>query len=263
MPGTTALTVTATEPISPGMVRVHFRSDDLSAFAGSEHTDRYVKLVFERDGETVLRTYTVLEPDVAAGTLAIDFVVHGDEGVAGPWAARAQPGESLTARGPGGAYAPDHGADWHLLAGDESALPAVRAAVAALPEDAVGYVVLEVPGRAHEVDLAAPPRVEVIWIHDSVTSHPEDDAGLEAASRERTLVSAVRALPWRPGRVQAFVHGEARAVMHGIRPYLLKERGVPRADASISGYWRRGRSEEAFRQWKSQLAENERAAEPA
>ena len=68
---------------------------------------------------------------------------------------------------------------------------------------------------------------------------------------------AVRALPWRGGRVQVFVHGEAHEVMHGIRPYLVREREVPRADLSISGYWRRGRTEEGFREWKSELAATE------
>lgn len=264
MPGTTALTVTATERLSPGLVRVHFRSDDLSAFVDSVYTDRYVKLLLEVGGDQVLRTYTALEPNVEAGTLAIDFVVHGDEGVAGPWAARAQPGDQLEARGPGGAYAPDPEADWHLFAGDESAVPAIRAALADLRPEAVGYAVVEVPGPAHEVDLGGPRGIEVVWIHDSVASHPvaddlTDGAPGTTARSERTLVSAVRALPWREGRVHAFVHGEARAVMQGIRPYLLRERAVPKTDVSISGYWRRGRTEEAFRAWKSELATAEAA----
>ncbi|RKT78745.1 NADPH-dependent ferric siderophore reductase [Terracoccus luteus] len=268
MPGTTALTVTTTSPVSPGMVRVEFASEDLSAFEGSADTDRYVKLVFAGAGdgdEPVVRTYTALDPDVAAGTVAVEFVVHGDEGVAGPWAARARPGDRLEARGPGGGYRPDPTADWHLLVGDESALPAIRAAVQALPADAVGYAVLEVPHREHEVELGAPDGLEVIWLNDSITSHPASDDTDEPGGRprERALVSAVRALPWRDGRVHAFVHGEARTVMHGIRPYLLRERAVPRADASISGYWRRGRTEESFRVWKSDLAAAESASSAA
>lgn len=245
------LVVTSREPIGPGMVRLRFRSDDLGAFTGSAFTDRYVKLVFDLDGQQVLRTYTALEPDVAAGTLAIDFVVHGDEGVAGPWARDAAPGDIIVARGPGGAYAPDHAADWHLFAGDEAGLPAIRAALESLPDDARGYAVLEVPSADHEQPLTAPAGVQVTWLHTgSVTHH----AAVDATQQEPELVAAVRALPWLPGRVHCFVHGEAQTVMHGIRPYLLKERGVPRADASISGYWRRGRTEEGFRQWKSELA---------
>ena len=217
------------------MVRVSFRSHDLSAFADSVFTDRYVKLQLGTPEAPVVRTYTVVAPDVAGRTLSIDFVVHGDEGYAGPWAAAARPGDTLTVRGPGGAYAPDPSADWHLLAGDASAIPAIRAALDALPPHAVGDVVVEVAGREHEQPLEGPPGVTVTYVH----------TGLEAA---------VRALTWRPGRVQVFAHGEAQVVMHGLRPYLLTEREVPRPDASVSGYWRAGRSEEGFRQWKSELA---------
>ena len=256
----TKLTVTRTEELTPSLRRVWFRSDDLSAFAESTDTDRYVKLIFPQPGTVVpddfdvkaarttwaaedlpvVRTYTALFPDVAAGTLAIDFVVHGDEGVAGPWAARVQPGESVLANGPGGGYTPDVDADWHLLAGDESAVPAISAALAALPEDAVGECVVLVDSPAHEPRLEAPQGVTVRFHHRDGSDAP--------------LAAAVRALEWRDGRVQAFVHGEGEDVMKGVRPYLLAERGLPRADVSVSGYWRRGRTEEGFRQWKSQLA---------
>lgn len=246
----TDLVVTATERLSPGMIRVRLAAEDPEAFAErfgtSAFTDRYVKLSLSGpDGAEVVRTYTALEPDAERGTLAIDFVVHGTSGVAGPWAASARPGDRLTVRGPGGAYAPDPSADWHLLAGDQAALPAIRAALAALPAAAQGYAVLQVPDAEHRQPLAAPAGVEVSWVHGS------DGAA---------LLDAVRALPWRPGRVQVFVHGEAQAVMHGIRPYLLRERAVPRSDASISGYWREGRTEETFRQWKAELAAAESGA---
>ncbi|GAW49006.1 MULTISPECIES: siderophore-interacting protein [unclassified Nocardioides] len=256
MPGPTSLVVTATERRSPSLVRVRFRTDDLSAFADSVFTDRYVKLAIPSGGGEVVRTYTALEPDLEARTLAIDFVVHGDEGVAGPWAAGAAPGDTLTVRGPGGAYAPDPAADWHLFAGDESAIPAIGAAIEALPAGATAYALLEVSDPDHEVDLPAPPGVEITWLHRGAGSHAVGD---DAAGLDAPLVGAVRSLPWRDGRVQAFVHGEAAAVMHGIRPYLLEERNLPRGDVSISGYWRRGRTEEGFRAWKSELAAAETA----
>lgn len=259
----TELTVTATERLTDGMVRVRFAAVDPAAFAaafgGSRFTDRYVKLVFEgADGHRALRTYTALEPDVDAGTLAIDFVVHGagDEGLAGPWALAARPGDRITVRGPGGAYAPNAAADWHLLAGDEAGLPAIRAALAALPVDARGYAVVEVRDASHEQPLPAPAGVAVSWVHGGTTTH---EAMADASGQEPSLLRAVRELPWLPGRVHAFVHGEAQVVMHALRPYLLREREVPRADLSISGYWRRGRTEEAFREWKAQLAAVETA----
>ena len=253
----THLTVTRTEAITPTLRRVWFSSDDLSAFADSEFTDRYVKLVFPKPGidyphldiRTLrgtmpnedlpsVRTYTALFPDVEAGTLAIDFVVHGDDGVAGPWASAAKPGDVLMVNGPGGAYRPDPTADWHLLAGDEAAVPAIAAAVADLPDDASGHVVVLVDGAEHEPQLKAPAGVEVTFVHRDGSS--------------QQLAAAVRALPWREGRVHAFVHGEAEEVMKGVRPYLVKERGLARDQTSISGYWRRGASEDGFRVWKSQ-----------
>jgi NADPH-dependent ferric siderophore reductase len=235
----TLLTVTGAQQITPDLRRVWFRSDDLSAFAGSVHTDRYVKLTFgSPDEQPVLRTYTALFPDVAAGTLAIDFVLHGDSGVAGPWAAGARPGDELAARGPGGGYAPDPTADWHLLVGDESALPAITAALAALPADAVARVLVEVEGPEHEPALDPPAGAELQFVHRGTT----------------TLTQAVQALEWLPGRVHAFVHGEAAEVMRSLRPWLFGERGLAREQVSISGYWRRGRTEEDFRTWKRELA---------
>lgn len=247
MPGITQLTVTSTEQVTPALVRLHFHSDDLSAFSDSTDTDRYVKVALPVGDETVVRTYTALEPDIAAGTLAIEFVVHGDTGVAGPWAAAAQPGDTVEVRGPGGGYRPSPDADWHLLAGDDSAIPAVRQALATLPRGAVAEVLLEVEDADHEVELPTPDGVNVTWVHR------------RTATERDPLVAAVRALAWREGRVHVFVHGEAQAVMHGLRPYLLTERQVPRQDASISGYWRRGRTEEGFRDWKKELAAAETA----
>ncbi|KYH44050.1 siderophore-interacting protein [Branchiibius sp. NY16-3462-2] len=260
---TTRLTVTRTEDLTPGLRRVWFHSDDLSAFEGSTDTDRYVKLIFARGGQPLpdpvdvramrrdgvpqdqlpdVRTYTALFPDVAAGTLAIDFVVHGDEGVAGPWAAQAAPGQTLQANGPGGGYRPDSTADWHLLIGDESAVPAIAAALADLGPEPTVRLLLAVPDAAHEVSLSLGADQQVQYVADP-----------------SALVAALQELPWLPGRVQVFAHGEAQAIMHGVRPYVLKQRGVPRSDASISGYWRQGRSEDSFRVWKQELAAAETA----
>ena len=65
----------------------------------------------------------------------------------------------------------------------------------------------------------------------------------------RVMVEALAALPFPAGRVHAFVHGEAGAV-RALRRHLLDERGVPRDDLSVSGYWRRGDDEEGYRVFK-------------
>lgn len=238
-----------TERLNDHLIRVHLGGPGFGTFQPGEFTDSYVKLLVPAPDGEITRTYTVRAVDAEAQTIAVDFVYHGQEGVAGPWAAAAQPGDAIGLFGPGGAYAPRADADWHLLAGDMSALPAISAACAALPPTAVGRVFVEVAGPADELDLARPEGVELTWIHnDGTTAGPGEP-----------LAEAVRAEPWREGLVHVFIHGEAQAVMHDLRPYIRKERGVPADRASISGYWRRGRTEEGFRQWKRDLAEREEA----
>lgn len=261
------LTVIRTEFVAPAMRRVVFGGDGFPVFLerhlacnGGAFTDEYVKLVFLVDGfdypdpldlpavrETmpqeawpVLRTYTIRWVDAEAQELAIDFVVHGDEGVAGPWAAHAEPGDLLHLRGPNGAYAPDPTADWHLFVGDEAGLPAISAALEALPVGARAVAFVEVGGAADEITIATVAELEMHWLH----------RGDATAGTTTLLDDAVRAWDWLPGRAQAFIHGES-ALLKSVRPYVLSDRGVARADVSVSAYWRRGATEEGFREWKS------------
>lgn len=243
----TTLTVARREQLSPSLVRVVFGDPGFDDFEPNDFTDAYVKLVLGDSESPTLRTYTIRSVDPVRREIAIDFVVHGDEGVAGPWAARAEAGEQLSILGPGGAYRPRADADWHLLAGDESAIPAISAAVEALAPDAVARVYIEVDDARHEVAIDHGPKVDVVWVHRS-TAPEGGEAGESALSR------AVLAGEWLPGQVHAFVHGEAQTVMHVIRPYIRRTRGVAAEWASISGYWRRGRNEESFRAWKRDLA---------
>src|SRR3954469_22549433 len=140
--------VVGTSRLTPHMIRVVLGGDGLSGFPAGEHTDHYVKLVFPPDSpdpeRPVTRTYTVRAWDAAAGELTLDFVWHGDEGLAGPWAAAARPGDRIQSLGPGGGSTRSPAADWHLLAGDESALPAIGAALERLPAGARALAFVEV-----------------------------------------------------------------------------------------------------------------------
>ncbi|BBY66142.1 siderophore-interacting protein [Mycolicibacterium helvum] len=268
--------VVSTEQLAPHMVRVVLGGTGFDTFKPGEFTDCYVKFVFLRDDVDVarlttpltldsfkklppeqqptVRTYTVRRADPEARQITVDFVVHGEHGVAGPWAAAAKPGDTIHLMGPGGAYSPDPSADWHLFAGDEAGLPAISAALEALPANAIGKAFIEVAGPEDEIELAAPESVEISWIYRGGRA---DLVGDERAGDNAPLVEAVTTAPWLPGQAQVFIHGEAQAVMHNLRPYIRKERGVDAKWASISGYWRRGRTEETFRQWKKELAEVE------
>ncbi|MFJ5680971.1 siderophore-interacting protein [Streptomyces sp. NPDC093097] len=264
--------VRRTEHLTPHMVRVVLDGEGLAAFDAGTYTDHYVKFVFPlpdvdypepfdmariraelpRDQWPRTRTYTVRAWDPEARELTVDFVVHGDSGLAGPWAAAARPGDEIMFLGPGGAYAPEASADWHLLAGDESALPAIAAALARMPADAVAHAFIEVAGPEDRQELTAPPGVEITWVYR------------DAAPVGRQLVRFVRDLTFPPGRVQAFVHGEAGFVKE-LRRLLRVERAIPREALSISGYWRSGHDEDGWqagkRDWNAQVeAEQEPAA---
>ncbi|MEU9285548.1 siderophore-interacting protein [Streptomyces sp. NPDC048275] len=264
--------VVRTERLTPHMQRVVLGGEGLAAFTAGTSTDHYVKLLFGPEGVTypepfdmeriraefpreqwpVTRTYTVRAWDPEQRELTLDFVVHGDEGLAGPWAARVQPGELVRFMGPGGAYAPDVSADWHLLAGDESALPAIAAALEALPDDAVAHAFVEVSGPEEEQKVDCD--VDVVWLH-------RGDRPLGEA-----LVEAVRALEFPAGRVHAFVHGEAGFVKE-LRHLLRVERDISREDLSISGYWRLGHNEDGWqatkREWNAQVEAEQEATAPA
>jgi NADPH-dependent ferric siderophore reductase len=274
--------VIGTEQLAPHMVRVVLGGTGFDTFTPGEFTDSYVKFVFVRDDldvaslphpltldsfnglppeqQPTVRTYTVRRLDPEARQITVDFVVHGEHGVAGPWATAAKPGDTIHLMGPAGAYSPDPAADWHLLAGDEAALPAIGAALEALPPNAVGKAFIEVAGPEDEIELNAPESVAINWIYRGGRA---DLVGDDRAGAHAPLIEAVTTTLWLPGQVQVFIHGEAQAVMHNLRPYIRTERGVDAKWASISGYWRRGRTEETFRQWKKELAEAESASSSA
>ena len=265
--------VVGTDQLAPHMVRVILGGNGFDTFAPAEFTDSYVKFAFVRSAVDVdalprpltldsfaglppeqqptVRTYTVRRADSRAREITVDFVVHGEHGVAGPWASSARPGDTVHLMGPGGAYTPDPAADWHLFAGDEAGLPAISAALEALPPDAVGEAFIEIAGPEDEIALSAPESVAINWVHRGGRA---DLVGEDRAGDNAPLIEAVTTAQWLPGQVQVFIHGEAQAVMHNLRPYVRRDRGVPAQWASISGYWRRGRTEETFRQWKRELA---------
>jgi NADPH-dependent ferric siderophore reductase len=243
------LAVLRREQLSPHLVRIVLSGEQFEKFVTNESTDKYVKIYFAKpelgltppfdvaalrdtlapEDLPVTRTYTVRQVDLEARTLSIDFVVHGDEGLAGPWADAAQPGDLLTFSGPGGGYAPDPASPWHLFAGDQSALPAIASALAALPATAAGLAFIQVASANEILELAAPGAVQIQWLFGT---DPGD------------LSIAVDAATWLPGRPQVFAHGE-RSAMKGLRE-VFSAHGVLRGDLSLSGYWAQGRTEDRF-----------------
>lgn len=260
----TKLVVRDTAWVTPHLIRTVSTPADPADFERlrTPHTDAYVKVVFRPPGVSypepfdmaqvrqlsreqwpALRTYTLREVRPDTGEVVIDFVYHGDAGLAGPWAADLEPGDEMLVLGPGGAYHPDPAADWHLFAGDESALPAITAALAQVPAGVPVYAFVEVADAGEELPLDTPGALQPHWLHRGSGGN---------------VVDAVRALDWPAGQVHAFVHGEAGQVKQ-LRRHLLGERGLSLEQLSISGYWRRGFDDEAYREAK----QAERDAEEA
>lgn len=253
--------------VSPHLVRLVLAGDGLRDFPIGAFTDHYVKLLFPPaggsyrmpfDSEQVraelpkeqwpsTRTFTVRAFDNENNELTIDCVVHGDSGLAGPWAARAQPGDEIQLLGPGGGYAPSKDADWHLLVGDASALPAIAVTLARIPAGSPAHAYLYVDDEEEEQQLPTAAEAHIHWLHRTEGS-------------AEMLLDAVRALEFPPGAVDAFVHGEA-GVVRAVRRHLLVERGVPREALSASGYWKHGRTDEGWRadkpEWKREAALDE------
>ena len=249
--------VRSVERLSPTMVRVVLAGGELEAFEPSPATDAYVNARFvpedspvtvpftddDLDGvDTALRPkprrFTVRRWDADTSELTIDFVAHGAVGYAGSWAQRAKPGDRLQFEGPNGSYRPSDEVDWHLMAGDESALPAIGASLEVLPAGRRAEVIAVVDGPDCEIDLPSNGDVSVTWLHRE-----------GAADIEALLPDAVAAHAFPDGEFDVFVHGEAVEV-RSVRRHLLAERGVSREGASISPYWRRTFTDEAWREVK-------------
>lgn len=251
--------VVTTEWSTPSLVRLVLGGEGLDGFEAVPYADAYVNVAIPPAGASYTapfylaevqqrlpreqwparRRYTVRRWEPGRRHLTLEFVVHGDEGVAGPWAAAAVEGDALVLTGPSGAYTPDPEADWHLLVGDESALPAIAAALETVPSRVPVVARLLVDGPDHELPLSTPGDLDLEWRHRSGRTDAAD-----------LLAAAVRELTFPSGGVHAFVHGEAGEVRE-VRRHLLADRGVPRADLSASPYWRRHLTDEAWRQVKS------------
>ena len=116
-------------------------------------------------------------------------------------------------------------ADWMLLAGDETALPAISRCLEMLPETTPALVVIEVADPEEVQELRCGPDVDVAWYFRS-----------EAGGRSR-LAEAVMQLAWLPGDPYLWVAGETM-VVKPLRRWAKRDRQLPKECVDISGYWR-------------------------
>lgn len=172
----------------------------------------------------LVRTYTPRAFDPEARELAIDFVLHG-HGSAAAWAERARPGDRAGVSGPGSGYDPSPDAPWFVIAGDESALPAMATIVEALPPGRMAHVVAEVPSPLDRIDLVSPARLITTWL--------ERDGQPAGALLEAEL----RAMHVPRGDGCFWVAGES-AVVRRVRDHLVEDRGIPKDRYVVRAYWK-------------------------
>lgn len=258
-------TVTATERVAPNLIRLTLNSPDLVGL-DLPFTDHYVKLLFppagsdyalpfdpseHPDERPTTRTYTLRHRDTAEGTMDIDFVTHGDTGLAGPWAEQAKPGDRINYFGPGGAWAPTGDYEYFVLAGDEAAAPAICAALEEFPANKAGVAFLEVADEQSVFELPAVAGVEIVWVYRDGAPY-----GQKLAEEVRTVATPTN------GKTSWFVHGVAEMIKD-LRRYLFVQRGFDKADVSISGYWRTGMNEDGWQSSKHDFVAGMEAEESA
>jgi NADPH-dependent ferric siderophore reductase len=243
------LTVRQVENLTPKMLRITVAGDELEGFT-SLGFDDHVKVFFPTAGSELvlpkmgpngpvfpegapkpaLRDYTPRRYDAATHSLQLDFVIH-DAGPATTWAAQARPGQPLGVGGPRGSFIIPTQFDWHLLVGDETALPAIGRRLEELPPDTRALVVAEIDGPGEEQKFASAAPFEVIWVHRNGSTAAAGDSAL--------LLQRLRSISFPAGEYFAWIAAEAQ-VARALRQYLLAERSANKEWVKAAGYWRRG-----------------------
>jgi len=239
--------VIRSERISPSFVRVTIGGDDLARFHYRGFDQWFRLAVPTGDGarfdnlpakydlggylryttlpkttRPAIRNYTVRDFRAATRELDIDFVVHGDEGIAAPWARTVNPGAGVAFIDQGVGWKSVVG-DEYLLATDETGLPAVAGILRDLPRDATGHAVIEIPHPADAQPVDAPDGFAVHWV-------------TRAGGRPGELaLDTVRALSLSPD-ASVFAVGEAQLAT-GVRRWAIHQ-GVPKRNVVFCGYWR-------------------------
>ena len=215
------LEIVRVDAISPRFRSVTFRGEALADFVSASFDD-HIKFIVPSDAaQPIMRDYTPRRIDHAARELTLEFALHGD-GPAATWSAQAQPGARVTVAGPRGSFIIPLDYDWHLLAGDETALPAITRRLEELPRGAKVIVLVQTDDAADQRQFATLADVTLQWVRTS-------DA----------LIEAVRALHLPSGEGYAWCAGEARMAAE-LRRILVDEKGHSRHAIRAAAYWKKG-----------------------
>lgn len=225
------LDVIAKRQVTPNMLRVTLGGPGLADFP-AEQTSAYVKLRVPdaAAGRDVVRTYTVRSQRTQE--IDVDFALHQECGPATRWALNAQAGDKIMVGGPGPRKLVHADADWYLLVGDMTALPAISGNLELLPDTARGTAVIEIIDEADIQDLRKPPHLGIEWV---INPHPGESGS--------ALIDRVRAIGWSEGQPSVWAACEFSS-MRQLRDYFRTERGLDSGNLYISSYWKAGLTED-------------------
>lgn len=241
------LMVRSVQWLTPRMLRIVAGGEELAGFR-SDGFDDHVKVFIPEAGSDLvlpvmgpngpsypagarpptLRDYTPRRYDAQRNELSIDFVIH-ESGPATAWAARAQSGQAFGVGGPRGSAIIPTEFEWHLLVGDETALPAIGRRLEELPRSARAIAVIEVDDNADQQQIESAASIEVIWVHRNGAAPGTTDP----------LLTALRAVTFPGADYFGWVAAETN-VARALRKYLLEERGADKRWIKAAGYWRKG-----------------------
>jgi NADPH-dependent ferric siderophore reductase len=246
--------------ITPHLLRITFACDEQSRFP-VDRDGAHIKLFFAnresgvlalpwRDGgqicwpkhKPVSRAYTARKYHPEKNELDIDFVAHGTDSPGSGWAITCQPGDRIGLAGPGGPEPLLRPADWHILAGDLTAVPAISAILESLPDNARGMVLIEIDHAEDQHVLQHPGGVEIRWLIRDVRQDP------------LPLVTAIDTIhpPDEKQSMSGFVAGESHSVV-ACRNKLIANFTLTRKNLYAVPYWHRGRSEEKYHRERHQI----------
>ncbi len=234
-PSPRVLEVKRIADITPNMRRITLGGEAMADFP-IEQESAYIKLMFPQGEEQkpIMRTYTIIQQ--RDDEIDVDFVLHGlnHKGVEGPashWAKTTQVGETILIGGPGAKKLINNEADWFLLVGDMTALPAITVNLAQLPEDAAGYAVIEVLSKDDIQPLQKPKNITLEWVVNA-----------EASDRYYPILECIKVLDWLDGEVAVWAACEFNS-MRALRQYF-KQKEVTKSHLYISSYWKLDSSED-------------------
>jgi NADPH-dependent ferric siderophore reductase len=240
-----AMTVRGARDITPNMRRITLAGPDIAHFeTGGLHVRVLIppkgreprwpsaghdgRVVWPRgEDELIARIYTIRSLDRERGTLDIDVVLH-DDSAGSVWARTVQAGDPVGLMGPGGGEIMP--ADWYLLCGDETALPAIARVAESLPASVRATIIIEVADAGEEQPILSAAALDLCWLHRNGARPGTTDL----------LERAAKAVEWPTDGIPYVLAGCEQKAARAIRSHLRKERGLARERHLVAAYWRRG-----------------------